>query len=962
MVSDGQFDYRVLGPLETLHDGVAFSVGGPRHRALVVALLLRPNTIVAADRLAEALWEQPPPRWKELLYGRISEVRLAMRRAAGRPATELETHTAGYLLRVRPDALDAELFERLVTAGLSAARAERHSEAADRQRQALALWRGSALTELAHLSEAATEIARLDELRMRSIEARIDADLAVGRHHEVTPELVALVAEHPLNERLWEQLMLARYRAGQVGDALATFDAARHQLDEQLGVEPGAALRRLRQQILQQDPSLASRPPARRSSRSLPRPLTSFVGRDPELTALRNLLGAQRLVTVTGVGGAGKSRLAMEVAARAGAQDTTVWWCELAALTQPDLLADTIGDTLGVPSHSTRPRLDLIKEHLHGSDGLLILDNCEHLVNSVADFVNEVLAACPGLRVLATSRERLGVTGEVLLPLSGLSQPTVEVETPEAVGQGAAARLFVMRAQAADPAFALTDETAAAVATLCRGLDGLPLAIELAAAHANAFSVTEMAARLDDRFAFFGAVSRTVESRHRTLQAVIDWSFRLLDADERRFFARLSVFAGEFELTWAEQLNVDLFAGDRIAGLIAALVDKSLLLREAGRYRMLETLRAYGTERLADQNELDTARNRHAALMARLADELGAGYVGAGRRETVRLLGAAMEQFRAAMDWAVASDDAETALRIASALAIYWHITGRYAVGRRWLQQALNSEGEALPPVRAQALSGLVALTTVQADLTAASAAAEEAAAIFEQAGDVGGYRLVLRRLATAEAFAGNLERAEQLLVHLLTTAQDAEPWLRGWALTQLGLVSAFRGDWVRTAQLAAEAEQLLFDVGDPEVLAYVWLLRAEVARQTVGPTAGVDWLCKALRLLDRESMRWSITIGLHYAALVYESLGRTGHELVLLSAGHELRRQTGGAFFSDLLQHQEERVAQLSQTLDAETFGVRWEAGRKRPVSEVIAEVCRELTGLVPGPSAPTPSASGGR
>jgi len=945
MALDGGFEYRVLGPLETSFGGVVFSVGGPRHRALMTALLLRPNTVVSADRLAESLWEQPQPRSKDLVYGRISEIRLAMRKISGGQVADLETDSGGYLLRVAPDALDTQRFEHLVTAGLSAAEAGRPAEAAEQQSEALALWRGPALPELAHLPVAAAEIARLDELRMRAVEARIDALLAGGRHQEVTAELVALVAEHPLNEGLWAQLMLARYRSGQVGDAIATFAAARRQLTEQLGVEPGESLQRLHQRMLQRDPALTPSEPGRPAPRLRSRSLTSFIGRDPELATVRELLGSQRLVTVTGVGGAGKSRLAVEAAAQVGeVDDCPVWLVELAALAQPDLLADAVGDALGIPSHGIRPREDLIEEHLGDSRGLLILDNCEHLVDTVAGFAVRLLGACPGLRILATSRERLGVTGEVLLPLTGLALP----DNPETAGQSAAVRLFAARARAVDPAFTLTDETTAAVVTICRELDGLPLAIELAAAHANAFTVTEMADRLDDRFALLGQVDRTADPRHRTLQAVIDWSYRLLDADERRVFTRLSVFAGRFELAWAEQLTDNL----RQPALIAALVDKSLLLRESGRYRMLETLRAYGAERLTEEGELVTVRDRHASIVAGLADELGRGYQGDHRDRTVRELASLMDEFRAAMEWSVVNDDAQTAMRIAAALAIYWHITGQYAVGRRWLEHALNGRGPSSPAVRAQALSGLTALTSVTGDLPTTTAAAEEAAELFERIGDRRGYGLVLRRLATAETMAGHLDRAEKLLPAVIDAGRETEwPWLLGWGYTLLGMIRGLRRDTDGVEQLAADAEALLLDAGDPEILAYARLVRAEAARTLSGPAAGVGWLCDGLRTLIRVEMPLSIALGLQFAILLLVDLGWSGPELMVRSAAHELRRWTGGAPFPTHLEQQEQRLAYLRERLGDEEFTARWEAGRVRPIGEIVDEVCRELTDRV-GPS----------
>jgi predicted ATPase/DNA-binding SARP family transcriptional activator len=933
-----RFDYRVLGALEVWHDGRRAAIGGPRHRAVLAALLIRPNTVVSAARLADLLWEEPPPRATELLYVRVAELRRAMREAGGAP--DLVTGEAGYLLRVPDGATDAQRFARLVEDGLDAARRGDHRTAAARQRAALALWRGPAFAEVADRPGAEAETARLEQLRLRAVEARLDADLATGRHDEVIAELVALVADHPLHERFWGQLMLARYRAGRAGDAVATFDAAARELAERLGADPGPDLRRLHTEMLRQDPALTLQDPAltlRPAARV--RPLTGFVGRERELAELDRLLRAHRLVTVTGVGGVGKTRLAAELAG--GGR-----FVELAALTQPDLLADAVGDALGLPSHHARPRTDLIIEHLRDADGLLILDNCEHLVDAAAAFAVTVLAGCPGLRVLATSRERLGITGEALLPLHGLDLPAPGAVTAESAGRAPAVRLFVARAAAVDPAFTLTDESAAAVTASCRELDGLPLAIELAAARVNAFAIGELAARLDDRFGLLDQGSRTAEPRHRTLHAVVDWSYRLLSPEERGLFTRLSVFAGRFDLDWAEQFAADLHPPAAVARLIAALVDKSLLMRESGRYRMLETLRAYGLEQLAAAGELTAVRDRHAALVAGLADTLWNERVGSARNRWMHLLDTTMEQFRAAMEWAVARDDAATALRVAAALSTYWHSRGQYVVGRRWMTLALEAGGTAPPAVRARALSGLTVLTSMQGDLAAARASGAEAAQIFKSIDDLRGYGLAVRRLAVAEGFGGTLDRAEELMAESHAVAVAAQwPWLLGWTLTQQGLVAIARDRWERAARLSTEAEEVLRDAGDPEVLAYALLLGAEAARNLGGPVAGADRLCAALRAFVGDRMLWGLSLALFYTSRVYDDLGRKRQEVLLLSAGQEVRRTVGGSFFFWLAEHQQRRLAYLRTALGDEVFEASWLAGRVRPVAEIIDEVCAELS-----------------
>ncbi|WP_051800074.1 BTAD domain-containing putative transcriptional regulator [Catenuloplanes japonicus] len=924
-------DYRVLGPLEVWRDGAPVTIGGPRHRAVLAALLVRPNTVVSAGRLAEMLWAEPPPRATELLYVRVAELRRAMRAAGGEDGPDLVTHENGYLLRVAEDGLDAWRFARLIE---DARRADQ-ATAGERLRAALALWRGPAFAELAGGAEA--EVARLEELRIRAVEARVDADLATGRHDEVIAELVALVAAHPLHERFWGQLMLARYRAGRAGDALATFDDARRELAQRLGADPGPELRRLHTEMLRQDTALAPGP-----ARTPGLPLTGFVGRERELADADRLLAAHRLVTITGVGGVGKTRLAAEIAARAPGK----WFVELASLTQPDLLPEAVGDALGLPSHHARPRTELIIEHLCGANGILVLDNCEHLVDAAAAFAVTVLAGCPGLRVLATSRERLGITGEALLPLQGLGLPEPGTATAESAGRAPAVRLFVARATAVDPTFALTDDSAAAVTASCRELDGLPLAIELAAARVNAFAIDELAARLDDRFGLLSQGSRTAAPRHRTLHAVVDWSYRLLSDEERGMFTRLSVFAGRFDLDWAEQFAADLHPPAAVARLIAALVDKSLLMREAGRYRMLETLRAYGLEQLDASGRLEAVRDRHAALVAGLADSLWNERVGSGRDRWVRLLDTTMEQFRAAMEWAVARGDAATALRVAAALSTYWHSRGQYVVGRRWMTLALEADGEVPPAVRARALSGLIVITSMQGDLEVARAAGAEAVTIFTQINDRRGYGLAMRRLATAEGFGGTLDRAEALMVesHAVAVA-TGWPWLLGWTLTQQGLVASARDDWELAARLSTEAEEVLRDTDDPEVLTFATLLSAEAARNLRGPAAGAERLCAALRAFVRERLLWGLSLALFYTSRVFGDLDRPHREVLLLSAGHELRRTTGGSFFFWLADHQERRLAQLRDVLGEADFRAQWDAGRTRPVGEIIDEACAELT-----------------
>ncbi|MCA2218409.1 BTAD domain-containing putative transcriptional regulator [Jidongwangia harbinensis] len=935
-VPEGAFEYGILGPLEVRFAGAPAAVGGPRHRALLAALLIQPNVVVSLGQLVETLWEDPPAGATELLYGRIAEVRRAMRAAAGRRVPDLETHTGGYLLRVTDGALDAQRFERLVEAGLEAAGTGEHRRAGELQRAALTLWRGPALADVADQPAAEAAIARLEELRMRAVEARIDADLADGRHHELIAELAALVADHPLNERLWGQLMLARHRSGRLGEALATFDAARRELVERLGTEPGPHLRRLHQQLLR--PDLELTPDAAVPVAVLPRPLTTFIGRASEVAMVRRLLTTQRLVTVTGVGGAGKSRLALEAGAGRAA-----WLVELAALSQPDLLPDVVGDALGVPPHGTRPRLDAIVAHLRDVDGLLILDNCEHLLDAAAGLAERILAACPGLRILATSRERLGVTGEALLPLPGLAVPDAGAATAALAGRSPAVRLFVERATATDPGFALTDRTATAVVTICRELDGLPLAIELAAARANAFTVDELAARLGGRFDLLTRGSRTAEPRHRTLHAVVDWSYQLLNDDERRLFAWLSVFAGRFELAWAEALAADLHPPATTASIVAALVDKSLLSQESGRYRMLETLRAYGIERLDEQHELQRVRDRHAVLVVAIADD--PHYQFGGDSTAAQLVGATIEQFRTVMEWSVDRGDAEAALRAAAALTLHRQKPEQHLAGRPGLQLPRNGGADVWPAVRARALSGLTLLAAHQGDLDAATAAGEEAAALFREAGDMERYGIVLRRLAFAEIFCGSLKRGDALLIRADQAATSPKPGVRAAMLAERALMALLRADWEQAARLSDAVHEILRDAGDADLLTYTTLIRAEAARNLSGLAEGAEWLRAALRRIDGAGWLWNTALALQVASRFFDELGLAPQEVVVLSAVDELLQRPGGALLRWAERHNRKRLAWLRGSIGPERFDALWQEGRTRSATDLVDEVHRVLS-----------------
>ena len=610
--------FRVLGPVSVWHNDAPLPLGGPRHRRLLAVLLLNADRVVPTGRLVEALWgDEPPASAPAMVHVRVSELRSTLRSFRPDGQAGVVNEAGGYVLRLGDDELDCDRFAELVADGLAALHRGDPVAALAHLTAGLALWRGPALGEFHDEAFAADSVARLETLWQQAWEARIQAELDQGRHAQVIGELEAAVRDHPLREPLWGHLMTALYRSGRQGDALAAFGRARAELADQLGLDPGPQLQAMHRAILNQDPdpprsgtdrgppsACRGRPPIRPLA-TCAIPLTTFIGRARELADVLSTVRQSRLVSVTGVGGVGKSRLAIEVCLRCRPDfPGGVWWVDLAALQQPGLVAQVVAATLGVREHGRRETLQLLIDHLVDADTLIVFDNCEHMVTEVADLVNELLAACPRLRVLSTTRERLGINGEILHPLTGLPVSALELTDTATIRQYDAVRLFEDRARAARPDFVLSETSAAAAADVCRQLDGLPLAIELAAARANALSVADIAVRLDDRFRLLRRGTRSGLPRHQTLRAAIDWSFELLSPREQILFAQLSVFVGGFTLHAAGIVGADDSYDDMtVTELLVQLVDKSLVaMSEPGigpqRYWLLETMRAYGRERL----------------------------------------------------------------------------------------------------------------------------------------------------------------------------------------------------------------------------------------------------------------------------------------------------------------------------------------------------------------------------
>ncbi|MER7501352.1 BTAD domain-containing putative transcriptional regulator [Nonomuraea pusilla] len=795
----------LLGPFEARRaDGSVMATGGPRLRALLAMLLLDAGRVVTAERLIDGLYGERGGA-ANALQSQVSRLRKGLG-----PDAPVEFHPAGYRLALDPSEVDALLFERLAAEGKAATSAGERAAVLGR---ALALWRGPALADLRDAPFAAAQAARLDELRLDAVEARIEAELELGLHGDVVPELRELVAAHPLRERLRGQLMRALYAGGRQAEALAAYESGRALLAEELGVDPSPELAATHLALLR---GTLPPQPARQAPPAvagIPAQLTSFVGREADVAALAGLLERARLVTLIGPGGAGKTRLAVEAcltAARAEPAPPTGSGGEREACLVPlgplghgDEVARAVLAALGLregplePSQAgTAPEgpAERLVAALSGRSLLLVLDNCEHVVEATAALAHRLLASCPGLRVLATSREALGITGETLFPVAPLALP--EAGAPPL--SGPAVRLFAERAAAVRPGFAVDDGNAADVLRVCRALDGLPLAIELAAARVRALPVAELAARLDDAFALLSKGSRTAEPRHRTLRAVVEWSWDLLDEEERTLARRLSVFAGGATLEAVERVC----GVPDTVGVLAGLADKSLVEVAGDRYRMLRTIQAFCAERLAEAGEEERLRRAHAEHALGLLRAAAPHLLGAGQLDRLAVLDAGQDDLRAALRWAVAADPA-LGLRLLADLVTYWWLRGRRpeAVAPA---RALLAEVGTRPP---ESLAAEYVLCVVSAALPAEEAAPHlERAAELMLAADLVEERPPLLIFWSVLTGPVNAELREVLSERVRASAH---PWAAAMSHLGAGVLAQFLGGDMDLAEreclLAAE-------------------------------------------------------------------------------------------------------------------------------------------------------------
>lgn len=952
----------MLGPLEAWIEGEPRPLGGPKQRVILALLALRLGQVVPADDLIEAGWgDALPANPANTLQHQVAQLRKLIEPEPGTPR-HLLTVGAGYRLDRTTVSTDAAGFE----ADLAGARALRDADpgrAATILESALGRWRGQALSDVRYHDFATGPAERLEGLRLSAIELQIDLAMAAGQHEHLVPRLAELTAEHPLVESLWTRRVDALERSGRSPEALRAIEEARHVLVE-IGLDIGPELRDRQRSILgrgRTDDAEDERPAAvepahgagtgapvasgpRAPSHNLPAPPNRLIGRSDEAGRIGELLDAGGLVTLLGPGGAGKTRLALAVARdRLDRHPGGVWFAALDALDDPSLLAAEIGRVTAMEEKPDRAVIDTLVDHLDGQGVLLVLDNCEHVVGPVADLVEALLGRCGLLSILATSQVVLATPGERIHELAPLATPGRTSSIYDPIPEIDAVALFVERAEQAGAAVERWDESAmAAVANIASALDGLPLAIELAAARTRSMALEEIARGLDDRFSLLTGGARTAPDRQRSLADAVAWSLGLLDDDLRTMMAELSVLVGRFDAEDAAAVTGR--SPTSVRDALASLVDRSLVTRTgdidgAANFTLLETMRQHG--RLAlPPGDLARLRAAHLEHFATLAARADAGIRGPDQLRWLRRLDGAYDNVRAALAWSLDGGSIETGVALGAALGRYWDWRGQLAEGSLWATR-LDANAEGTVPGLASVLAWRAYLAWESGDLDEAVIANERAIAAAEAIGEPAELAAALSASVLVARTSGDLdgatERGEQLLA---ASEAAADPWLVAWTDSAMATVAVAAGRLDDAAALARSATERFAEVGDRRgeswgriAMAEVGLDRGDVAAAAVDGRAA---LAAARAVEDDRSILWSLEIlaevanrngrpevaarRLGAARPLRESRGLAGSVLELgkdrrLEA--ELRRTIAGRLDALIDQGRGDRAAVVAEALD---------------------------------------------
>lgn len=919
----------LLGPLRVSVEGEPVAVGRPQARLLLARLALSAGTQVTFDELTDALWPgEPPATARKSLQKYVSELRKLL------GADSVTTEADGYSLTIDHDSLDIVRFERSLDQARAACGRGQVEEGLRLYDGAEALWRGTPMSEFADIAAIADEVRRLEELHLTAFEERMEAALAVGEDHELVSVLEDFVRKHPLRERSWGALMTALYRAGRQSDALAAYRVLRQILRDELGIEPAPEIGKLEERILIHDPSLA--PTHQRLIGNLPAGYTSFVGRGKAIADLTRILGDARLATLVGPGGSGKTRLATELGRGVGVRyPDGVWFVDLAAAGDASQVLSAVSAALRVSAESGSSSEETLRSYLSTKRLLLILDNCEHVVLAVAALSNMVLNATRSVCILATSRESLGLTGEVVYRVDPLEVPHETTRDPDELSRVDSIRLFIERAAAADPDFRFSAEAAPVVAEICRRLEGLPLAVELAARQLHVIGLAELTRGLLDCLDLLAAPGAPV-ARHRTMQAAIEWSYLLLDEDQRRVFEVASVFPGTFTAEAVAHVSEIVHAEPVSAvPILTSLVSRSMVVREVHddetRYRLLEPNRAYAAERIAAAGSQDALHRAHALWVLDLLLE-HPQILGPDERQTLRRLTAERHHLPLAFDWAI-EHEPELALQMLVAAREFIGIEEFRVVWGDHLIRAVEAGRDAPRELLAAALAnGAHALSDSFADFATARNWAQEALTLATEVGDrrlaaiaEAALSIALRSMGALDEARTRSERARDIFdaegdavwsarcrnwvsqialatgdhetaVAELRTAIDrwadvGSDWGSAKAWWILAATLASKGDYAGAEAAAATSVKHLEGFDEQSVAVHVRAVRADAARLTGKYEEARSMYIDCLRVFEEIGDRRCVASSLKNLGLVAWHLGRYEDAAGSLIAAFERRR-----------------------------------------------------------------------
>lgn len=920
-------------------------------RSLIKLLTLAHGHRLHRERVIDTLWPHLDRKSAaNNLHRTLHFARGALKDTPASSASSSYLRLQGDLILLCPDGtlwVDVEAFE-------SAASTARRSREPAAYRAAIDLYTGDLLPE--DLYEEWTQERREDLQRLYKAllvdlgelyEERGEYDKAIQTFRNV-------VAQEPTDEEAHAELISLYALSGRRLEAIRQYERLCKILFEELGMQPTGAVRRLYGEIRAGKAPIPSPPCTTRPSETfmdttpnnLPSPLTSFVGRELEVLEVKRSLSMTRLLTLTGMGGSGKTRLALEVA-----RDLTeiypggVWLVELAHLSDPELAPRAVAAALDVREQPDRPLTQAICNHLGSRQTLLVLDNCEHLVDAAARLAKDLLSTCPKLRVLATSREALGISGETVWPVSTLSLPDPEkASTVENLMGAEAVRLFLDRARSRLPAFELTAENARSVATICRDLDGIPLAIELSTARMGALAVEQVAQRLEDSLKLLTGGDRTVAPRHQTLRAALDWSYDLLSEPERRLFGRLSVFAGGWPLEAAEAVGSGTSIDESdVLDLLSRLVNKSMVIVETAgggiRYGMLEPVRQYSQERLAASGEVDAVRRRHALWHIGLAREVEPWLRGARREVWLERLEREYGNLRAALEWALESDEMDLGLWFGGALAEFWYMSGYLSEARRWLEAALASGSDTPPtPARTKALARAGWIAWEQGDYERSVDFSQESLALSRELRDESGTVTALSSLGWAALLGHDLQKASALAEEAIALGRALDdPGGVARALLIPGFAAVVRGDYEQALALHEEILSLAWRAEDSVAMA-LSLGMGAFASLGRGDHHRARTLCEEGLALSPQPRVMNVTaFHLHASAALAGSQGLPARSARLWGAAESLRETIGSVLSPVELHIYEPYIEAARARLGAAEWGKAWAEGKAMTIKEAV-------------------------